>query len=219
MEEFVPIVSLSLSVSLAAAGIAGAVGIPVAAFLAVTRFPGRRVLVLAMNALVGMPPVVVGFFLYLLLAQGGPLGRLGWLFTPLAMILAQSLLAAPVVAALAHRRLALCWSEYGRTLQAAGAGRWAALPYLFAMCRGALLLAVLAGFGRVLSELGATLLVAGAVDPRTRGMSVAIYTEVAGGNQMLAICLALVLAGISLAIAAMVLGHKGGTDGGVAGRL
>src|ERR1019366_2903376 len=152
-------------------------GIPLAAVLALARFPGRRALVVAVNALLGLPPVVVGLAMYLLLSNAGPLGFLGLLFTPAAMVLAQAILATPIVAALAHRVLEARWAEFGRALQASGASRLQALPHLLAMSRRPLTTAVLAGFGRTISEVGAVLIVGGNIAFHTRTMTTAIALE------------------------------------------
>ncbi|MBN8891596.1 MAG: ABC transporter permease [Rhodospirillales bacterium 70-18] len=205
MDQFGPIVGLSLTVSLSAALVAAVLGLGLAALLALTRFPGRRVLVVAVNALLGLPPVVVGLLLYLLLSHGGPLGGLGLLFTPGAMVAAQAILATPIVAALAHRVLEADWVEYGRALQASGASRWQALWPLLGMGRRALATAVLAGFGRTVSEVGAVLVVGGNIAGHTRTMTTAIALETSKGNLALALALGMVLIGISVAVSATVL--------------
>lgn len=209
MESFLPIVGLSLGVSLAASLIAALLGIPLAAVLALGRFPGRRALVVLVNALLGLPPVVVGLGLYLLLSHGGPLGGLGWLFTPWAMVMAQAVLATPIVAALAHRALEACWRDYGRTLQAAGASRRRALPHLLRLTRRQVATALLAGFGRTVSEVGAVLLVGGNVAGFTRTMTTAIVLETSKGNLGLAMALGLMLVGISVMVSAIVLALTG----------
>lgn len=146
MEGFAAIIIVSLVVSASATAIATCLGVPLAALLAMTRFPGRGALVVVVNALLGLPPVVVGLALYLLLSRAGPVGGLGLLFTPAAMVLAQSVLALPIVTALAHRALQTGWRRYGRDLQAAGASRWRALPVLLALQRRPLATTVLAGW-------------------------------------------------------------------------
>ena len=205
MEPFLPIVGLSLAVSLSAAVLAAAAGIPLAALLALTRFPGRRVLVVAVNALLGLPPVVVGLALYLLLSNSGPLGFMRLLFTPAAMVLAQAILATPIVAALAHRVLEARWEEFGRAFQASGASRLQALPHLLAMSRRPLAAAVLAGFGRIVSEVGAVLIVGGNIAFHTRTMTTAVALETSRGNLELALSLGLVLIGISVTVSSTVL--------------
>jgi tungstate transport system permease protein len=205
VEPFLPIVELSLAVSLSAAVLAAAAGIPLAALLALAHFPGRRALVVAVNALLGLPPVVVGLAMYLLLSNAGPLGFLGLLFTPAAMVLAQAILATPIVAALAHRVLEARWAEYGRAFQASGASCIQALPHLLAMSRRPLTTAVLAGFGRTISEVGAVLIVGGNIAFHTRVMTTAVALETNMGNLELALSLGLVLIGISVTVSSAVL--------------
>jgi tungstate transport system permease protein len=205
VENFLPIVALSLEVSLSATLLASVAGISAAAVLALLRFPGRRLLVVAVNALLGLPPVVVGLALYLLLSNQGPLGALGLLFTPVAMVLAQAILATPIVAALAHRVLEARWAEYGRAFEASGASRFAALPHLLAMSLRPLTTAVLAGFGRTISEVGAVLIVGGNIALHTRIMTTTIVLETSRGNLQLALSLGLMLIGISIAVSSVVL--------------
>jgi tungstate transport system permease protein len=197
MDAFLPIVALSLKLSLAATALATCVGLPLAVWLALCRFPGRRALVLLANVLVGLPPVVVGLVLYLLLAGPGPLGRWGLLFTPAAMVLAQAALATPIVVALAQRVLTARWAEYGRAYLACGAGRLRALPSLLAMSRRSLATAV--------SDLGAVLIVGGNIGGQTRTMTTAMALETSLGNLELAISLGLVLVGLSIAVSAALL--------------
>lgn len=205
MAEFLPIVGLSLAVSLTATVLATAIGLPLAALLALGRFPGRGALVVIANALLGLPPVVVGLVLYLLLSRSGGLGGLGWLFTPTAMVLAQATLAAPIVTALAHRGLAAAWQRFGATMQAAGASRRRALPHLLSIARREIATAVLAGFGRTISEVGAILVVGGNIAGYTRTMTTAIALETSKGNLELALAFGLVLIGISVMVSAIVL--------------
>jgi len=205
MDTFLPIVGLSLGVSLSATVLASLAGIPLAALLALTRFPGRRVLIVAVNALLGLPPVVVGLAMYLLLSRAGPLGSLGLLFTPAAMVVAQAILATPIIAALAHRALETRWLEFGRALQASGASRLQALPHLLAMSRRPVTTAILAGFGRTISEVGAVLIVGGNIAFHTRTMTTAITLETSRGNFAMALSLGLVLIGISVTVSSTVL--------------
>lgn len=205
MEGFAAIIIVSLVVSASATAIATCLGVPLAALLAMTRFPGRGALVVVVNALLGLPPVVVGLALYLLLSRAGPVGGLGLLFTPAAMVLAQSVLALPIVTALAHRALQTGWRRYGRDLQAAGASRWRALPVLLALQRRPLATTVLAGFGRTISEVGAILIVGGNIDGVTRTMTTAIALETSKGNLGLALALGGVLITISICVSAGVL--------------
>ena len=200
--EFFRIVALSLGVSLSATGLAILLGAPLGAGLAVFRFAGRRALIVLVNALLGLPPVVVGLALYLTLSHAGPLGPLRLLFTPGAMVLAQTVLATPIVAALVHRAMADLWADYGGALQVDGATRLRSIPALLAMGRVALLTAALAGFGRTISEVGAILVVGGNIAGYTRTMTTAIALETSKGNLSLALGLGFVLIGISVAVSA-----------------
>jgi tungstate transport system permease protein len=200
--ELWQIVGLSLTVSLGAAAIATLLGLPLGTALAIWRFPGRGVIVTAANALLGLPPVVVGLALYLLLSHSGPLGSLGLLFTPAAMILAQTVLALPIVTALAHRAAEERWNEYGDALMDLGASRLRALPALIAMAHAPMLTAALAGFGRTVSEVGAIIVVGGNIAAYTRTMTTAIVLETSKGNLPLALGLGMVLIGLSTMICA-----------------
>jgi tungstate transport system permease protein len=200
--EFLRIIALSLSVSLSATAAATILGLPLGAALAIWRFRGRGAIVVVANALLGLPPVVVGLALYLMLSHAGPLGPLRLLFTPGAMVLAQTVLATPIVAALVHRALADLWAEYGGALQVDGATRLRSIPALLAMGRVALLTAALAGFGRTISEVGAILVVGGNIAGYTRTMTTAIALETSKGNLSLALGLGFVLIGISVAVSA-----------------
>ncbi len=205
------IIALSLTVSLSAAALATLFGTAFGAVLAVHAFPGRRVLVIAVNALLGLPPVVVGLALYLLLSRSSPLGVLGLLFTPGAMVIAQAVLALPIVTALVHDAIADAWAEYGAALQVDGATRLQSVPHLLAIAPSRLVTAVLAGFGRTISEVGAILIVGGNIAGYTRTMTTAIVLETSEGNLSRALGLGLVLIGISIAVSAMIftLGIRG----------
>lgn len=194
--------SLSLAVSLFATLAATAVGLPVGTVLAVYAFPGRRALILLANALLGLPPVVVGLALYLLLSRSGPLGRLELLFTPAAMVLAQALLALPIVTALAHRAMAATWSRYGDDFLALGLKRHQVLPQLLIIGRAEALTAALAGFGRSVSEVGAILIVGGNIAGYTRTMTTAIALETSQGHLAYALALGFVLIAVSLVVSA-----------------
>jgi tungstate transport system permease protein len=196
------IIALSLYVSLSATAAATLLGLPFGAALAIWRFPGRSAIIVAANALLGLPPVVVGLALYLLLSHSGPLGRLGLLFTPTAMMVAQAILALPIVTALAHRAAEERWSAYGEALMDLGASRFRAVPTLIAMARAAMLTAVLAGFGRTISEVGAIIIVGGNIAGYTRTMTTAIVLETGMGNLPLALGLGLVLIGLTTMICA-----------------
>lgn len=196
------VVSLSLAVSLFATLAATAVGLPLGTVLAVYAFPGRRALILLANALLGLPPVVVGLALYLLLSRSGPLGRLELLFTPAAMVLAQALLALPIVTALAHRAMAATWSRYGDDFLALGLKRHQVLPQLLIIGRAEALTAALAGFGRSVSEVGAILIVGGNIAGYTRTMTTAIALETSQGHLAYALALGFVLIAVSLVVSA-----------------
>jgi tungstate transport system permease protein len=206
------IIGLSLEVSLTAAALASLLGTALGAALAVYPIPGRRVMVIALNALLGLPPVVVGLGLYLLLSRSGVLGGLGILFTPGAMVLAQTVLALPIVAALVHAATTDLWAEFGGPLQVDGATRLRAMPHLLAIGRIRLVTAILAGFGRTISEVGAILIVGGNIAGYTRTMTTAIVLETSEGNLSLALGLGFVLIGISIAVSATIfaLGARGG---------
>jgi tungstate transport system permease protein len=200
--EFARIVGLSLTVSLSATTVAAVVGLPCGAALAICRFPGRRLLILLANAFLGLPPVVVGLALYLMLSRSGPLGGLALLFTPSAMVIAQALLATPIVTALAHRAIEEPWQEYGGALRVDGASRLRSIRMLLAITRRSILTAVLAGFGRTISEVGAVLIVGGNIAGYTRIMTTAIVLKTSEGELELALGLGFILIGISIAASA-----------------
>jgi tungstate transport system permease protein len=204
LDEFAGIVSLSLVVSTMATLIAALVGLPGGTMLAVFSFPGRRLLVIVVNALFGLPPVVVGLALYLALSHSGPLGFLGVLFTPAAMVAAQAILAAPIITALVHRAAERAWNRYGDALLNAGASRIQALPHMLLITRAEVITAVLAGFGRTISEVGAIILVGGNIRGQTRTMTTAIALQTSQGDLTLALGLGAVLIGISIAVSATV---------------
>lgn len=206
------VVALSLIVSVMATLGAAVLGLPMGAVLAILRFPGRRTAILVANALLGLPPVVVGLMLYLLLSWSGPLGVLNLLFTPAAMILAQLLLALPIVTALSHRGMAAIWSRYGNDFLALGFHRGQALRHVIAIGRVEALTATLAGFGRTISEVGAILIVGGNIAGSTRTMTTAITLETAEGHFARALALGVILIAISVAVsaAAFFLSGRGG---------
>src|SRR3954465_10270831 len=175
------IVALSLEVSLSAVLLATLAGLPLGAALAVKPFPGRRGAIVFLNALMGLPPVVVGLLVYLLLSRAGPLGELGLLFTPGAMIVAQTILVLPIIAALCRQSVEDAWREYEEQLRSLGAqGVRAALTVLWDI-RFSLLTAVLAGLGRASAEVGAVMIVGGNIDGVTRVMTTAIALETSKG--------------------------------------
>lgn len=202
--ELVEIVWRSLLVSLSAVLLAALVGLPFGAAVALFRFPGQGLVVLTLNALMGLPPVVVGLLVYLLLYPPGPLGPLQLLFTPTAMIIAQWLLITPLIAALARRTLADLHEEYAEELCALNVGALAMLATLLWEGRYSLLTALLAGFGRASAEVGAVLIVGGNIAHLTRVMTTAIALETSKGNLALALGLGLILILIAIVINAIV---------------
>ena len=194
------IVLLSLSISLSAVAIASLIGLPAGAALAVFRFPGRLGLIVILNALMGLPPVVVGLTVYLILSRSGPLGTLGLLFTPTAMIIAQVVLVTPIIAALARQSIEDLWTEYSEQLRSFGTGPIDTMVTLLWDSRFALLTTVLAGFGRASAEVGAVMIVGGNIDHVTRVMTTAIALETSKGNLALALGLGMVLLTLALSV-------------------
>ena len=194
------IVALSLAVSLSAVLCATLVGLPLGAAIAVTRFPGRPVVIVALNALMGLPPVVVGLLVYLLLSRAGPLGELGLLFTPGAMVIAQTILILPIIAALARQAIEDAWREYEEQLRSLGAQGFTAALTLIWDIRFSLATAVLAGLGRASAEVGAVMIVGGNIAGVTRVLPTAIALETSKGDLPLALGLGIVLIGIVLAL-------------------
>jgi len=194
------IVALSLAVSLSAVVLATILGLPLGAAIAVGRFPGRQAVIVVLNALMGLPPVVVGLFVYLLLSRAGPLGDLGLLFTPPAMVIAQTILVLPIIAALARQAVEDAWREYEEQLRSLGVdGVRGALTVLWDI-RFSLLTAVLAGLGRASAEVGAVMIVGGNIDGVTRVMTTTIALETSKGDLPLALGLGMVLIAIVLAL-------------------
>ncbi len=187
------IVGLSLWVSGCAVLIAGLVGVPVGALIAISRFPGRSVVVVLLNALMGLPPVVVGLAIYLLLSRAGPLGRFGILYTPTAMIIAQAVLVSPIIAALSRQTVEDLKVEYEDQLRVFGIGTWGMVSTLVWDARYSLLTALLAGFGRAVAEVGAVIIVGGNINHVTRVMTTTIALETSKGNLALAMALGIVL--------------------------
>jgi len=194
------IIGLSLEVSVSAAVIAGIIGSPAGAALAIYRFRGRGAIVLLVNAMLGLPPVVVGLAAYLLLSRSGPLGPLGLLYTPAAMIIVQTVLAIPIVTAIVHRAVAEFWARYGEGFLMAGATRLEIIPQLLMLGRAQVLTALLAGLGRTISEVGAIIIVGGNIAGATRTMTTAIALQTSMGNLPVALALGLVLITISLVL-------------------
>jgi tungstate transport system permease protein len=198
--ELLGIVALSVRVSLTASVIALLIGAPFGALLAITRFRGRQVVIILTNALLGLPPVVVGLALYLLLSRSGPLGAAGLLFTPTAMVIAQTLLATPIVVALVHRPASLLWAEYGDLARIDGLSALRSMALLLALGRTSLLTAFLAAFGRAIAEVGAIIIVGGNIRGFTRTMTTAIALETSKGDLPLALGLGLILLALSVAV-------------------
>ncbi|QOG18717.1 MULTISPECIES: ABC transporter permease [Bradyrhizobium] len=198
--ELLGIVALSVRVSLTASIVALLIGAPFGALLAITRFRGRQVIIVLTNALLGLPPVVVGLALYLLLSRSGPLGAAGLLFTPTAMVIAQTLLATPIVVALVHRPASLLWAEYGDLARIDGLSALRSMALLFALGRTSLLTAFLAAFGRAIAEVGAIIIVGGNIRGFTRTMTTAIALETSKGDLPLALGLGLILLALSVAV-------------------
>ena len=196
----VGIVSLSLSVSLTAVLLASVIGLPLGGALAVLRFPGRNAAVVVVNALMGLPPVVAGLFVYLLLSRSGPLGSLGLLFTPTAMVIAQVVLVSPIIAAVARQMVEDLWREYGDLYILDGAGRVHTICSLLWLGRFSLITAVLAGLGRAAAEVGAIIIVGGNIAGVTRTMTTAIALETSRGDLSLALGLGIILLSLTLAV-------------------
>ena len=194
------IVLLSIEVSLTASVCAFLIGAPMGTALAVYRVPGRSALIVIVNALLGLPPVVVGLVVYLLLSRSGPLGSFGILFTPSAMVIAQCLLALPIVMALVHRTTAGLWATYGDLLLNDGANRFRSIWSLMNIGREGMLTAFLAAFGRAIAEVGAIIIVGGNIQGYTRTMTTAIALETSKGDLPLALGLGIVLIVLSMAV-------------------
>jgi len=199
----VAIVQLALIVSLSAVFFAALIGVPLGAMIALTTFPGRDGVIVVLNALMGLPPVVVGLAVYLALSRSGPLGSWGLLFTPQAMIIAQTVLVAPIVAALSRQTIEDLWAEYRDELTAMNVGPLGRVATLIWDARFSLVTALLAGFGRAAAEVGAVIIVGGNIDGFTRTMTTAIALETSKGDLSLAIGLGMVLIAIVVLINAL----------------
>ncbi len=202
--DLLEIVALSLQVSLAAVALAALVGLPLGALLGVTRFPGRQALIVFVNALMGLPPVVVGLTVYLLLSRAGPLGPLGLLYTPEAMVIAQMILVTPIIAALTRQTVEDLKTEYDEQLTVLGITPSAAVLTLLWDARYTLITALLAGFGRAVAEVGAVIIVGGNINHVTRVMTTAIALETSRGDLALALGLGIILVCIAVAVNALV---------------
>src|SRR3978361_776613 len=207
--DFLEIVGLSIGVSLAATVIAAAISLPVGTALAIFPFRGRRLVVVLINAFFGLPPVVVGLVLYLALSRSGPLRSRVCVFAPASLGVAQTILALPIITALVHRASERAWARYGDELITDGATRLQAVPQILMIIRADLVTAVLAGFGRTVSEVGAVILVGGNIRGLTRTMTTTIALQNSQGDLSLALALGAVLVGISISISAAVFALAG----------
>jgi tungstate transport system permease protein len=198
--ELGQIVAVSLTVSLSAVALAAAIGLPLGAAVAMSRFPGRSAVIVVLNALMGLPPVVVGLAIYLLLSRSGPLGALGLLFTPAAMVIAQAVLVLPIIAALTRQIVEELWGEYVEQLVSLGVSSARAAATLLWDGRYGVLTAVLAGLGRAAAEVGAILIVGGNIAGVTRTMTTAIALETSKGDLALAMALGMILIALVLLI-------------------
>ena len=204
----VAIVKLSLLVSLSAVFFAAVIGVPFGAMMALVRFPGREVTIVLLNAMMGLPPVVVGLAVFLLLSRSGPLGEYALLFTPQAMVIAQTVLIAPIIAALARQTVEDLWSEYRDEFDAMNVGPARRIATLIWDARFSLVTALLAGFGRAAAEVGAIIIVGGNIEGFTRTMTTAIALETSKGDLPLAIGLGMVLIFIVILINALAWGAR-----------
>ncbi len=213
---FWPIVGLSLRVTLSALAAAALVGLPLGALLGISRFPGRDGIVVIVNAMMGLPPVVAGLVIYLLLSRSGPLGGFGWLFTPAAMIVAQAVLVAPIVIALTRQVVEDLWGEYADHFASIGLSGLRAVPTLLWEARWSLATALLAGFGRASAEVGAVLIVGGNIAGHTRIMTTTIALETSKGDLPLALAVSLILVSMMVVInaAAFFAGRIGARQAG-----
>ncbi|HTO50679.1 MAG TPA: ABC transporter permease, partial [Burkholderiales bacterium] len=198
--KLVEIVALSLEVSLTAVVLATALALPLGAAIGVSKFRGRQTVIVVLNASMGLPPVVVGLLVYLLLSRAGPLGEMGLLFTPTAMVIAQTVLILPIIAALTRQAVEDAWREYREQLRSLGAGGWSAALTLVWDIRFSLLTAVLAGLGRAAAEVGAVMIVGGNIDGVTRVMTTAIALETSKGDLALALGLGVILVTLVLVL-------------------
>jgi tungstate transport system permease protein len=203
---FVGIVGLSLAVTLSAVFLAGMIGLPLGAWLALARFPGRSAIVVLVNGLMGLPPVVAGLLVFVVLSRSGPLGSLGLLFTPTAMVIAQTLLVLPIVVSLTSGVIEELWGEYREHLTSLGLTGFRAVPTLLFDGRFLLATGLLAGFGRASAEVGAVLIVGGNIADYTRTMTTSIALETSKGDLPLALGLGIVLIALTLGVNALAYG-------------
>ena len=203
--DLIEIIGLSLRVTLTAVAIACAIGLPLGALVGAFRFPGRTVTVVILNSLMGLPPVVVGLLVYLMLSASGPLGPLALLYTPTAMVIAQTILVTPIVAALTRQVVEDLHAEYAEQFVSLGVGRLDRIGALLWDARYSLLTVALAGFGRAVAEVGAVIIVGGNINHVTRVMTTAIALETSKGNLDLALALGFVLLSLALVVNALVM--------------
>jgi tungstate transport system permease protein len=207
--ELVEIVALSLQVSLSAVVCAAVIGLPIGAALGVARFPGRQAVIVLLNALMGLPPVVAGLVIYLLLSRAGPLGELGLLFTPTAMVIAQTVLVTPIVAALTRQTVEDLHAEYAEQFRSLSVGPMRATATLLWDGRYSLFTGLLAGFGRAIAEVGAVIIVGGNINHVTRVMTTTIALETSKGNLELALGLGIILIALAVLVNAAVMSLRG----------
>jgi len=198
--DLIEITWLSLRVSVTATLVAALIALPLGAWLAVSRFRARRVVIAMLNALMGLPPVVVGLVVYVIFSRSGPLGVLGLLFTPTVMVIAQVIIVAPIIASIAHQTIRDLWADYHDLLISLGATRPQRIRALLWDGRRALITAMLAGFGRAIGEVGAIMVVGGNIDHATRALTTAIALETGKGDFGMALALGFVLIALAVAV-------------------
>lgn len=203
-QDLLEIVFLSLRVTVTAVVIAAIIGLPLGAWLVVNRFRFRRLTISVLNALMGLPPVVVGLFVYLMLSRSGPFGVFGLLFTPTAMIIAQVIIVMPLIASISHQTIRDLWADYHDLLISLNASRLQRIKVLLWDGRRALITAVLAGFGRAIGEVGAIMIVGGNIDHATRVLTTSIALETSKGNFAFAMGLGIILIGLAIAVNLMI---------------
>lgn len=203
-QDLLEIVFLSLRVTVTAVVIAAFIGLPLGAWLVVNRFRFRRLTISVLNALMGLPPVVVGLFVYLMLSRSGPFGVFGLLFTPTAMIIAQVIIVMPLIASISHQTIRDLWADYHDLLISLNASRAQRIKVLLWDGRRALITAVLAGFGRAIGEVGAIMIVGGNIDHATRVLTTSIALETSKGNFAFAMGLGIILIGLAIAVNLMI---------------
>ena len=198
--DLIEITWLSLRVSVTATLVAALIALPLGAWLAVSRFSARRVVIAVLNALMGLPPVVVGLMVYVIFSRSGPLGVLGLLFTPTVMVIAQVIIVAPIIASIAHQTIRDLWADYHDLLISLNASRAQRIKALLWDGRRALITAMLAGFGRAIGEVGAIMVVGGNIDHATRALTTAIALETGKGDFGMALALGFVLIALAVAV-------------------